>query len=634
MKIKFIYFLIFNFVFWNNIYSQKTELKNYVKNNEYNSEKFCELAYSYIDINIDSAKIFALEAIKLAKENNQNDNLIYGQIALGSVLMFNKNYLEALKYLLSAVNKIDNTKTITENHFKLYSNLGKIYLSQKQDSLALVCHNKAMNFAKILKNDTDIISTYNNFAVIYSRRENLSDALKFYNLAIEYINKHNIIYDNLPLIYLNIGYIYFLKENMQKAISYYNKAFEICTNTDNQELFPIVLSKLGYINFSLKNYSKAEEYIIQADSLYNNSTISNNKEDLFYLAYELYYETGNFEKAINYLNKYYTITDSMYSDELDLVVNDLKTKYEVEKITEDSKIKDSKIKEERKFNRILFGILLLILIILIFLAILIIQKNKLNQLLKISNNLLKETNKEINDNLEYAREIQSAMMKNNFLTNPKFDYFVFDRPKFKVGGDFYIIREKHNKIYFALADCTGHGISGGFISTLGYQYLSNAIDLFSDLNDILKILNINFYTNISQSESLCHESLCISIICIENNKISFAGSKHKLWLFNFKDNKLLEYSSNKQEIGISQNTSFDIKEFYVHENDFVFLSSDGLPDQFGKNGKIKYQQFREWLKVASLNSVEKSQNLIENNLFQWKQDIEQTDDILLIGIKF
>ena len=602
---------------------------------ENNIEDLRKSAYDYIDINLDTAKFFAEKALSLSKNNKEE--LCYSTIALATVFFFEKDHTSALKYYLQAQDLIDTTK-YTKNHFTLFSNLGIIYFQQKETTLALSAAQKSKLYADSLKNDKYILNSINNIASVYYMMEDYQRTLVYYEQELKLIKEKNLNYDGLPILYINIGKIYAALNNYEKTKEFYFLSYNECDTHEELITKAKASTNLMELFSQQKNFTEAIKYFNITDSIFRHSDSKEYEEVFLYKAYNLFVEMKDFEKALFYLNKYYEVTDEMYSSELDMIVNELKTKYEVEKISNESKNKDLIIKEQEKYNNLLFWVLIgsivFAVVAIVFTIILIIngrQKNKLNKLLSKTNDQLEKTNKEIDDNMIYARKIQESFFANDMLQQ-NMNFFVIDKPKFKVGGDFYLFLQKGDRTFWGLGDCTGHGISGGFLSTLGYQFLSRALEIHTDLNDVLNFVNQQFYNNISSNENLCGESLCLSIVCFYNNKIEIAGSKHKVWKFDANSNEIIEYQTNKEDIGHSENMEFDIKTDNISENDYIFLSSDGFPDQFGENGKIKYKNFREWLKIAGKFDVIGAKKILEGHLLNWQGNFEQTDDILLIGI--
>jgi serine phosphatase RsbU (regulator of sigma subunit) len=215
------------------------------------------------------------------------------------------------------------------------------------------------------------------------------------------------------------------------------------------------------------------------------------------------------------------------------------------------------------------------------------------------------------------------------------EYFTFDKPKSIVGGDFYLFKQKENKTFVACADSTGHGVSGAFLSILGIEYLTQSINQNYKLSDILNLLNYKFLSYITESNNLGSESLCISLISIEKNILEFSGSKHKIWHYNSIHKTFSEYKTDSHIIGNNTPHTFQTQKIELAKGDLIFLSSDGFPDQFGENnqGKYKYQQFRQLLEKCSSINFSHIPQILDKELESWRGQTEQTDDILVIGIK-
>ena len=247
---------------------------------------------------------------------------------------------------------------------------------------------------------------------------------------------------------------------------------------------------------------------------------------------------------------------------------------------------------------------------------------------------MKRVNDEIEHNLQYAREIQMSCMANN-QNNCPYNHFVLDIPKFTVGGDFYLMRKNEEQSIIVLADSTGHGISGGFLSVLGIQLLDSLLLKVNSLSDILKQLNNSFYSYINSSNTLKSESLCLSIIKIVGNTVIYSGSKHKIYKYDNLEKQLFEYKTSSSIIGSEKDVCFSENSFTFNSGDWVFLFSDGYADQFDiNNHKLKYNNFKSILSECEDKTTSEMKEFIFKKHLEWKRECEQTDDILIIGIKF
>lgn len=583
---------------------------------------------------MDSAYILAKDALSYAKKNNYHEGEVYANVIIATVDFFEEDYVAAINNFVKTEKEIEKIKKNTVYHYLLFTNLACIYSNNLEPEIAINKYKKALHFAKKLQNTDYLIASYNNIAGELTNLKNYDNAKKYYDSSLNLINKNNFCFDNLPSIYLNIAQLYFLQKNYIKAETYYAKALELTEDIVYRNFKIIVLQKLVRFNVELEKFDRAKYYFnMISDSLISVEQYAFKKEILLYDAYRIYKNLGNNERALFYLENSYEIIDSTYLEELDEIVSEYKIKYEVDNITRESEKNKEKLNRQIIYIVILSGSLLIFVALLISLIVLLKQKNSLNQKLKITNDELSERNTEIDNNLKYAANIQSLIMKNFKLNKNYIDYFIIDKAKFKVGGDFSIFKEKNDKLFVVLADCTGHGISAAFLSNLAYFYLLQAIDIYDDISDIMKYINNKFYDDISNNNFLTRDALCLSVLCIDNNTVYINGSKSRIWHYDFSEKKIEEIKLSATEIANTKDSFFESFSVKKQKNDIYFLSSDGFPDQFGENGKLKYHRFRDILQEAADGDFNNAKMFIENKLIAWKGNFEQTDDILTIGIK-
>jgi serine phosphatase RsbU (regulator of sigma subunit) len=147
-------------------------------------------------------------------------------------------------------------------------------------------------------------------------------------------------------------------------------------------------------------------------------------------------------------------------------------------------------------------------------------------------------------------------------------------------------------------------------------------------------LNISFLEYITESNNLKSESLTISILCVQNNKVYYAGSRQKLWHFCQNNKELTEHKTDSIIIGHEKETNFSLKSLEVQTGDVVFMASDGFADQFGdvEKGKYKYERFRKMLINWTSEGIHETK-CPERELSVWQGKAEQTDDIMVMAIK-
>ncbi|MFW6095846.1 MAG: PP2C family protein-serine/threonine phosphatase [Bacteroidota bacterium] len=251
--------------------------------------------------------------------------------------------------------------------------------------------------------------------------------------------------------------------------------------------------------------------------------------------------------------------------------------------------------------------------------------------------------KELRESLEYARNIQKSIFPSHQKVNNILpESFVFFEPKEIVSGDFYWIRKIDNHILFAVGDCTGHGVPGAFMSILGIIFLNeitNHIPLLPP-NRILNALRERIMKTLNQTGQDYEQKDGIDMVLVsyneDNRVLQFAGANNPLCLI--RNNQIEMLKGNKMPIGISglDEESFINQKIEIQEQDCIYLFTDGYIDQFGgKNDKkFKMRRFRQLLLDIHKHDFSKQKNILKQNLQQWRNNQEQTDDILIMGIGF
>lgn len=255
--------------------------------------------------------------------------------------------------------------------------------------------------------------------------------------------------------------------------------------------------------------------------------------------------------------------------------------------------------------------------------------------------IVEEKQKEITDSINYARRIQNAILPSNrFFRENLPDSFILYLPKDVVAGDFYFLETLGDHIIVAVADCTGHGVPGAMVSVVCHNALTRSIKEFgyTDSDQILNKTRDLVLETFAKSEDQVNDGMDISI-CTINRKtgiLKHSGANNGLFLL--RNNELLEYKADKQPIGKFLNPKpFTRQEIKIEQGDFFYLFSDGYADQFGgeegKPGgkKFKYSRLKTLLTEIHHKSVDEQKNVLNETLTLWRGDLEQIDDVCIIG---
>lgn len=269
---------------------------------------------------------------------------------------------------------------------------------------------------------------------------------------------------------------------------------------------------------------------------------------------------------------------------------------------------------------------------------------------------LEEKNKEILSSINYARRIQYAILPSEQIIKETIpDSFIFYRPRDIVSGDFYFVYpvqtsgdEGQGLSLFAAVDCTGHGVPGAFMSILGNNILKASLSEkeVNTPSQALDFLNRNIIASLSQNkidDSVIRDGMDIALCALDRSqgKLYYAGANLPAWII--RGTELFELSPDKQPIGnYGNNDPYTTHVFEVQKGDMVYIFSDGYPDQFGgpdetvrSNGgkKFKYSQLKKLLLSIHSDEPAVQQFKLEKAILDWKGDLEQTDDMLIIGVR-
>jgi len=254
-------------------------------------------------------------------------------------------------------------------------------------------------------------------------------------------------------------------------------------------------------------------------------------------------------------------------------------------------------------------------------------------------------NKKISESINYAKRIQGAILPDSQLIKSVFpDAFILYKPRDVVSGDFPWYMQKGDDLYIAAVDCTGHGVPGALISLIGYFLLNNITEGGENLTpgEILDRLDRGVTATLKQDandEGSTRDGMDIALckINLKTQTLQYAGAHRPLYFL--QKGELLEVKGDKFPIGGGQykdRTSFVTTTIQVTPGDSAFFCSDGFPDQFGgpDNRKFSPKRIRDLITENQHMSMYQMHALFDLEFESWRGNTKQTDDVLMIGIKF
>lgn len=265
-----------------------------------------------------------------------------------------------------------------------------------------------------------------------------------------------------------------------------------------------------------------------------------------------------------------------------------------------------------------------------------------NEEIAAQRDLVTEQHQSITESIQYAKKIQTALLPPEAYVNELIkENFILFKPRDIVSGDFYWIRQVKDYIFVVAADCTGHGVPGALMSMLGISFLNEIVlkNEVEQTNEVLNELRRKVKYSLRQTgkdgEAKDGMDLALAAINIRTNILHFSGAYNPIYIARNKE--IIQIKADKMPIGIHPNErpTFTNHEFELQPNDNLYLFSDGFSDQLGHRTGKKFmsKNFRELLQTICQGSMHQQKETLDDTIEDWKGDVEQTDDILVIGIR-
>ncbi|MFI5203421.1 MAG: SpoIIE family protein phosphatase [Flavobacteriales bacterium] len=594
---------------------------------------------------LDAAK----KALQLAKRSNNRNALVSAHFLMGSEYNATQMLSDALTHLLQAV-AIAEEKPYSNKMrlIQLYNNTGITYSQKEQHKKSIAYFKKALIISGQEKMRFQEAVFNNNIAIEYKEGKQYVEARKHLFAAANIIRElgREAILTN---VMINVGTTFFENGEIDSAVYYYRTTLNLLKKYPNDAVLKTAFTNISEYHLYKHNYDSCIYYslaaIAKADTINDKILL---KSTYLHLA-KAYGQKGDSKKSIYYVSLYSRVLETLYSDEEMKKMNEAENMFQAYKKRSEEELnrKNELIEQEqRKREKAIFWVMLvgsgILLIALYILYRRFREKKEANTLLISQKNEIEEKKKEITDSITYAERIQSALLTPTEKIDEYFpEHFILYLPRDIVSGDFYWADQVGNKKWMAVVDCTGHGVPGGFMSILSMNSLNRCIrelklqtpaEVLNELSDIIA----GSFTSLS-GQSI-RDGMDIALCCTyEQNGariLEYAGAHNPLWIIS--DNEVREYKANKRSVGYTETkTPFTNHLIALKKQDILYLFTDGFADQFGgpKGKKYKYSRLKEFLVLAPNESLIKQKELLESEIQKWRGDLEQVDDICVLGIK-
>lgn len=564
----------------------------------------------------------------------------------------------------------------TINMMALYEGLGQSYYQMKDKTKATTFLNKAYQIALIKKEEYEQSGILIDLGNIYQQEGEPRHpdgeqyrAIYYYNDAIR-ITKKNGDKRRQSTATANKAKSYLILKRYKDALVYLEEAMKINIEINYTKGICDVFATKAECYLETGKIKEAEESALKSLEIANNLKSGREQHDCYDLLSRIYEKKKDSKNAYKYYKQAIALSDTIEDLTKVKLIAERGLEYERKKTERQLEFKaleeKARLRKQKQIRNIFLGGGIIMLIILVFIFRIYLKTRRANVEIANQNKILEQTNARIIESIDYSQNIQQSILPQRNEIDKLFpNYFVLYKPKDIVSGDFYFIEPiqtaRVSLIAFALADCTGHGVPGALMSLMGHSILKECLKApeVNSPGEGLDYLNKELHSFLRQGQKEEHimDGMDIAFCTIDmvTGEIMFSGANNPLWIVskrqNIKDgsgndlnlkletngNFLYEIKATKQPIGFNeQPKQFQNHKLKLEKDDMIYLFTDGLADQFGgpKGKKYKYKQLSEVILNSANKTMAEQKRDLENSFTSWKGNLEQVDDVSVLGIRF
>ncbi len=653
--------LFFTFIIccFSGITQSSDSLRNYYLNKKnpdsLRLEALNDLAWNTLYSNPDSAYILGHEELEVARTKKLKKWEAKALNTIGASYQIKGNYLKAIDFYQQSL-KVSEAVGEMKRVASSLANIGSLYINIGEFEKALDYQNKSLVLFRKLNMKEGMASALNNIGIIYNNIAN-------YEKALEYNQQGLALYEELgdkqgiAAATGNIGNIYLSLKNYEKALEYQQKSLLITQEIGDNPGTSGTLTNIGRTLFKQKKYEQALDYLNKGMKLAKETEDLFSQREASYVLYEVYKLKNNHQKSLENYEQYVSLRDSILKEDNQREIQRKELEYEYEKKAaadsvrnEDEKqvkdalimAKNAQIEQDKTQKVALFGGVILLILFGVFIYSRFRLSQNQKQIIEIKSKeteeqkaIIEEKQKEILSSISYAKRIQYTLLANDELLNRNIpNYFILFKPKDIVSGDFYWATENESGFYLAVCDSTGHGVPGAFMSLLNISFLNEAINekKISNPNEVFTHVRKRLIDSISSDGA--QDGMDATLIRFVNNKIEYASANNSPILI--RNKQAIDLPYDKMPIGKSELLKeFNKYTFDYEKGDMIYFCTDGFADQFGgeQGKKFKHKQLQETLLNIYNKPLAEQKKMLTETFEFWKGNLEQVDDVCIVGIK-
>ncbi len=610
----------------------KKALESAERIGDYNEEakacSFCGICNRNM-ANYDAAFTYYKRGLDVATRHGLRDQEAYSHVDIGNLYLYHADYAHAESELKSAV----RIATEIGDHEILsfcYLNLGRVALK---------------------------IGKYNNSRAYLTK-------------ALDLRQKHNMEYSGIAVVKKYLGDLSMATQDYTTALKYYTEAVDKRSGLRDVGLIAGICENVAHCYMATEKYDSAKIFADRYLNLSYQLDIGNNINRAHRILGDICVKQGLLDKALEYYDVVLAYSDTILAKETTARLTNME--YKFDKLLKEKEIdllkKDEELRRTHLYSGLIFVVLLMTLVgVLVWRNV---QSNRMNNILREQKREIEDRNeeilqqrdmlekqnvslerqrtllisqkKEITDSIAYAKRIQYALLPSEaFLQKYFADGFIYYRPRDVVSGDFYWMFNDDDYFGLVVADCTGHGVPGAFMSMLGVTSLNDIVirdgirDTGVAMNRLRDDLKELLHQDI-EDEDTPHDGMDAALMIVDkkNNVLSYSGAFISLLCIRGDEEIALKATHNPIGVYVHE-VPFETHTLQLQKGDKIYLSSDGYPSQFGgpEGKKLKPSGYKNIIRKYSGLGMHEQCTKIDTALNEWRADNEQTDDVLVIGVE-
>lgn len=554
---------------------------------------------------------YNMKAIDIAKSMGDSTKVGAIMFNLGNLIMETDEKKKALEYYKKAWEYTQNSREL-KYKAGVANALGNYFLVVDSNySMASQYYHYYLNLGEELKSDKAIGIAYNNIAALYERQEKYDESLEYYLKALEYKNKvgNQVEVDK---VYLNLCAVYRKKKDFANA-----------------------LQSLATIEPRLKEHNSLGVYAAYYNHLY-----------------KVYQDADDPVRSLENYKMYVAYRDSIQHLEKENLLMELEAEFETKEKEQEiaflktgKELDEAKYEKQRLINYTTFGGLGIVVVLLVIVGYSYSSKKKANATLKEKNAIINLQQQKIVESITYAKRIQGAILPDQKEVTEAFpDSFIVNLPRDIVSGDFYWVGKVGDTSVCAVADCTGHGVPGGFMSMIGHMLMAEIVNgqKIASPAEILEQLDHRIRMTLRQtgSDSQSQDGMDLAVCAYDPDKKECTYSGALTSIFVHDGSELNTISGDTRNVGGTPlrehlNRPFTNHVFPVTVQTKIYMMTDGYLDQFGgaNDEKFNLSRMRQLLSDVAEFPMTDQHSKVLSTFEKWKGDRDQIDDVCIIGLK-